>query len=108
MSQAPGDKQVDGEIGLADAVSQVRAELERAISAGAASELAFRAESVEMEFEVALARNVGGEAGVHIWVVSVGAKGELSSSHTHRVKLVITPVVRATGQNQIIRDTGRE
>jgi hypothetical protein len=108
MSQAPEENQVAGEIGLADAITQVRAELEQAIAAGAASDLAFKAESVEMEFEVALARNVAGEAGVHVWVVSVGAKGELSSSHSHRVKLVMTPVLRATGRNPLIRDIAAE
>jgi hypothetical protein len=107
-AETSADKQFDGEIGLAEAISQVRSELERAIAAGATSKLAFRAGSVEMEFEVALARSASGEAGVHVWVVSVGGKGELSSSHTHRVKLVITPIDRDTGRNQVIGDIGEE
>ena len=108
MSQTAVEQRADGGIGLADAISQVREELEVAIAAGAGSKLAFRAESVELEFEVALERVVGGDAGVRVWVVSVGAKGELSRSQTHRVKLVLSPIDPSTGQNQVIHDEGEE
>jgi hypothetical protein len=70
--------------------------------------LAFRAESVALEFELEFSKTAGAHAGVHVWVVSVGAKGAVSSSHTHRVKVVLSPIDRATGEKPNIRDTGKK
>ena len=109
MPEAQAAKQADGKIGLAEAISQVRAGLEVAIAEGSGSELAFRADSVELESEVALTRDVvGGEAGVHVWVVSLGAKGEVSNAQTQRVKLALTPVNRPAGKNPLINEVARK
>jgi hypothetical protein len=93
-------------IGLADAIATVRRELERAIQEGETSALAFRAGPVEMEFQVSFSRTGSASAGVRAWVVSAGAKGELSSSATHRLKLSLSPVRRSDGADQIIGDVG--
>ena len=108
MLEAQADKQVGGKIGLAGAISQVRAELGVTIADGSGSELAFRADSVEPVFEVALMWDVSGEAGVHVWVVSLGAKGEVSNAHTQRVKLALTPVNRPSGKNPLINEVAKE
>jgi hypothetical protein len=39
-------------------------------------------------------------------VVSAGAKGDLSTSATHRLKFSLTPVRRSDGAEQIIGDVG--
>lgn len=97
-------------IGLAEAIGQVRAELERATKEGASSAVAFRPGPVELEFEVAFARTGGVNGGLQLSVLSFGAKRERSSTSTHRVRVALTPVDRA-GSDVLIgdvetRDTG--
>ena len=92
-------------VGLADAIGQVRAELEQAIKDGEESPVAFRAGPVEMEFEVAFTRTGGINGGFQLSVLSFGAKGEKSTAATHRVKVALTPADRE-GRDILIGDTG--
>ena len=96
-------------LGLADAIGQVRVELEQAIKDGEDSPVAFRAGPVEMEFEVAFTRTGGINGGFQLSVLSFGAKGEKSTAATHRVKVALTPADRE-GRDVLIgpgpRDTG--
>ena len=92
-------------VGLADAIGQVRAELEQAIKDGEESPVAFRAGPVEMEFEVAFTRTGGVSGGFQLSVLSFGAKGEKSKAATHRVKVALTPADRE-GRDVLIGDTG--
>ena len=92
-------------VGLADAIGQVRAELEQAIKDGEESPVAFRAGPVEMEFEVAFTRTGGVSGGFQLSVLSFGAKGEKSTAATHRVKVALTPADRE-GRDILIGDTG--
>lgn len=101
---ADGDDDTVG-IGLADAIGQVRSELEQAIKAGESSAVAFRAGPVDLEFEVAFARTGGMSGGFQLSVLSFGAKRERSSTATHRVKVALTPVDRQ-GQDKLIGDVG--
>src|SRR5215469_3930852 len=101
----PGNQDPVG-VGLAEAIGQVRAELEQAIEDGARSAVAFRAGTVELEFEVAFAKTGGVEGGFQLSVLSFGAKGERSSAATHRVKVALTPVDRQ-GQDKLIGDVGK-
>lgn len=82
-------------IGLAEAIGQVRAELESARLRGESQELQFRLDKVTLEFAVELQRAGSVEAGVKIWVVSVGAKGEVSSTHTNKVTVSMVPQVKS-------------
>lgn len=92
-------------VGLAEAIGQVRAELEQAIKDGERSAVAFRAGTVELEFEVAFAKTGGVGGGFQLSVLSFGAKGERSSTATHRVKVALTPVDRQ-GHDKLIGDVG--
>lgn len=92
-------------VGLADAIDQVRAELEQAIINGQGSPVAFRAGPVELEFEVAFTRTGGVNGGFQLSVLSFGAKREKSSGATHRVKVSLTPAGR-DGRDMLIGDTG--
>jgi hypothetical protein len=93
-------------IGLAEAIGQVRTELEQAIKDGEHSAVAFRAGTVELEFEVAFAKTGGIEGGLQLSVLSFGAKGERSSTATHRVTVALTPVDRQ-GHDKLIGDVGK-
>lgn len=92
-------------VGLADAINQVRAELEQAIMSGQGSPVAFRAGPVELEFEVAFTRTGGINGGFQLSVLSLGAKHEKSAGTTHRIKVELTPADR-DGRDMLIGDTG--
>jgi hypothetical protein len=91
-------------VGLSDAIRALRAELSASMAEGNDKELRFRLGPVEMEFEVAVTHEAGGEAGVKFWVVSAGGKGSVTSGTTHRVKLQLQPLT-AGGQDFVINDT---
>lgn len=92
-------------VGLADAIGQVRSELEQAIEEGAQSGVAFRAGSVQLEFEVAFTKVGGVDGGFRLSVLAVGAKRERASVSTHRIQVSLTPVDRQ-GQDKLISGTG--
>lgn len=81
----------EGWVGLSDAIAALRRELNTARTAGKDDNLRFGLGPVEMEFLLEVKREGGGEAGVRIGVVTIGAKGGVSKASTHRVKLVLNP-----------------
>jgi hypothetical protein len=91
---------------LADAIATVRRELERAVDEGRDAPLAFRAGPVELEFAVAFSASGSAQGGVRAWVLTAGAKAELMEKTSHRVRISLAPVDRATGADQIIGDVG--
>ena len=93
-------------VGLAEALELVRSELEEARKKGASSSLAFVPGTVELEFEIVFDETAGADAGIRVWVVSLGAKGEVSRGRTQRLKVTLSPVERATGKAPQISDEG--
>ena len=89
---------------LADTIAAVRRELGLAQAAGQGQAIQFRAGPVELEFEVAVTRTGGGQAGVQLWVLTLGAKGELGQATTQRIKVTLQPVNPETGQDAQIAD----
>jgi len=92
-------------VGLADAIGQVRSELEQAIKEGAQSAVAFRAGPVELQFEVAFTRTGSVKGGFKLSVLSFGAQRDRSSTATHTVKITLTPTDRQ-GLDKLIGDVG--
>ncbi|MFE5898657.1 MULTISPECIES: trypco2 family protein [unclassified Streptomyces] len=92
-------------IGLAEAVQQLRAELEAAMSEGAESQLRFELGPIELEFQVDLRRTGGVDGSLRWGVVSLGGKKERSSGSGHRVTLVLNPKDGATGANAEVSAT---
>jgi hypothetical protein len=92
---------------LAETIAAVRRELGAAQAAGVGEPVQFRAGPVELEFEVAVTRTGGGQAGVQVWVLTLGAKGELGHASTQRIKVTLQPVGSETGQDAQIGDTHR-
>jgi hypothetical protein len=80
-------------VGLADAVRALRAELNAAVEEGRDEAIRFELGTVQMEFLVEVAKEAGADAGIRFWVVSLGAKGGVTSTSTHRVTLELTPKV---------------
>jgi hypothetical protein len=92
---------------LADTIAAVRRELAAAQEAGQGQPVQFRAGPVELEFEVAVTRTGGGQAGVQLWVLTLGGKGELGQATTQRIKVTLHPVNPGTGQDARIADAVR-
>jgi Trypsin-co-occurring domain 2 len=90
---------------LSDAIAEVRRELARSIEEGKDSSVRFRAGPIELEFDVAFETTTGGDAGVHVWVVSVGGSHEVHRTVTNHLKVTLTPVDRQ-GNDILIDSTG--
>lgn len=82
-------------IGLAEAIERVRTELEDARLRGEGQRLRFRLSEVTLQFAVEMSRDVGGDAGIKLWVVSVGAKGGVSSARSNTVTVSMVPQVKS-------------
>ena len=94
-------------VGLADAIGNIRAELERATSEGRESGIGFDPGPVELEFQVGFQTTKGAGGGVKVWVVSLDAKADVQRSATHRLKFTLTPARRgAAGSDKLIKDQG--
>jgi hypothetical protein len=76
---------------LAGALRSLRAQLTDAMAEGADEEVRFTLEAIEVEFEVAITREVGGDASVHFWVLTAEAKAASTTAATHRLKLQLKP-----------------
>ncbi len=88
---------MDGKaVGLAEAIEQVRAELEQARETGADKDLRFRLGEVQLDFAVELSKEGGADAGVRLWVVSVGASGSASTTRTHTVAVKMIPQLKGS------------
>jgi hypothetical protein len=92
---------------LADTIAAVWRGLSLAQAAGQGQPVRFHTGPVELEFEVAVTRTGGGEAGVQLWVLTLGGKGELGHATTQRIKVTLQPVDPGTGQDAQIADTSR-
>ena len=92
---------------LADTIAAVRRELAAAQAAGQGQPIQFRTGPVELEFEVAVTRSGGGQAGVQLWVLTLGGKGEMGHATTQRIKVTLQPVNPDTGEDARIADARR-
>lgn len=89
-----------GEVPLASAIEALRRELVVALAEGKDQEVRFALGPIELEFQVEVSREAGGEAGVKFWVVSLGAKGSRSSGSTHTVRVNLSPVLASVGTDK--------
>jgi Trypsin-co-occurring domain 2 len=85
-------------IELADVISQLRAELDRARLAADGSALRFGLGPVELEVSVALEREGTTGGRVRFWVAEVGAEGKIASTSTQRIKLILNPSLGIPGE----------
>jgi hypothetical protein len=87
------------QVGLAEAIEQIRQELAIAQDAGTRHQFRFEVTDIEVEFLVEMRKEGGANAKAQIWVVSAGADGSASGSRTHRVMLRLNVTDAATGRN---------
>lgn len=92
---------------LADTIAAVRRELSSAQAAGQEQPIQFRTGPVELEFDVAVTRTRGGQAGVQIWVLTLGGKLDREHATTQRITVTLQPVNPETGEDARIADARR-
>ncbi|MEV6018224.1 MULTISPECIES: trypco2 family protein [unclassified Streptomyces] len=96
MSQEPW-------VGLSEAISAIRAELDLAMTGGRGQRIQFRTGPVELEFAVDVKKD--GQAGAKVsvlpWSASVEAKAGYAAGTTSRLKITLQPV-DGQGQDQKI------
>jgi hypothetical protein len=85
---------VGGEVDLplASVIEELRSELATAVMAGKNSDVRFVLGPIDLELEVAISHEAGGEAGLKIHVVTLGGKASRTSATTHTLRLNLTPV----------------
>lgn len=81
-------------VGLAEAVKAIRAELDTAMDEGAGEKVQFEVGPIELEFAVDVQKAAEVDAGVRVWVVSLGGKGSLKRDSANRIKVVLKPTVK--------------
>ena len=88
---------------VADAIKQLRAQLEDAQHEGIGKGLRFLARSVEVELAIVFKTEAEGGAGVKAWFLDVSGKAKTADETTHKVKLVLEPVDR-DGKPTLVSD----
>lgn len=79
------------EIGMADAIALLRAEVTAAMGAAKGQPLQFELSPIEVELQLQLSNEAHASAGVKWVVVSLGADAKLASARSHRIKFTLTP-----------------
>ena len=82
---------MEGGIGIAEVIRQLRGDLNVAAWHGKNAEPRFELGEIELEFEVVLDTSRGGDAKARLWVVDASWSGKKGKTATHRVKLTLQP-----------------
>jgi Trypsin-co-occurring domain 2 len=91
-------------VGLAAAVSGIRAELETAQESSKGSGLRFEVGPIELEFAVDIREDRTKSGGVDVRVLSLGASKDVGLTEAHRLKLTLLPKDAEAGTTLHISD----
>lgn len=78
-------------IELAEAIEQLRDQIELAMEAAKDRALQFRLGPVELELKVELAQKATVAGRVKAWVIEAGADGSLNANNVHIIKIILHP-----------------
>ncbi len=92
------------QIPLAEAIRALRGELVAAVREAEGEEVRFALGPVELELQLEVSKEAGGEAGIAFWVVTIAGKGSRTEATTHTVKLTLTPVGPSGEADLVVRD----
>ena len=87
-----------GEMGLAEAVAQLRSEIVASMAAAMDEAVRFQIGAIELELQVHLVTKAGVKGEAKWVVVSFGADASTERTHTHRIKLTLTPLLDGDGR----------
>jgi Trypsin-co-occurring domain 2 len=88
-------------IELGEVITELRRELQQAMTAGEGQPLRFELGPVELEATVAVEKGGGGGAKVRFWVIELGGDAKASRSSTQRIKLALQPRL-ASGKTAMV------
>lgn len=94
------------DIELSDMLVTLRKELMDAQKKGAAQDLKFKVEDVELEVQFTTTNDLDGKVGVKFWVYNAEAGGKTSDQTVHRLRLKLIP--QLSGGDLKISDTDRK
>jgi hypothetical protein len=80
------------ELGLAETVRALRAELEEAVAQADDAGIQFVVGTVQMEFNVAVRRETAGSGKARFWVIEAGAEAHYARETIQKVSLTMQPV----------------
>ena len=86
------------QLGLAETVEALRAELARAAAAGAGAEFQFPVTGVQLEFHVGVTKTGEGRAGVRFWVVELGGAATYAQQEIQTVTVTLGAPVDMNGE----------
>ncbi|GAA1613595.1 hypothetical protein GCM10009733_007130 [Nonomuraea maheshkhaliensis] len=96
------------EIGLPEAIAEVRAGLLAAMEQGADQDLQFPIESVELQFQVGVTREKSGSGGLKVWVVEFEGGAGVTREDVHTVTVTFGSPVDQDGEPVKVRRRRRE
>jgi hypothetical protein len=79
-------------LGLAETVQALRAELNEAVAASRGSGVQFLVGTVQLEIHVAVTREAGASGKARFWVLEAGAEGKYSRESIQKVTVTLEPV----------------
>jgi hypothetical protein len=74
---------------------------------GRDQDVRFQVKEVELELQVAVARETQGNAGIKFWVINAGGEHKATEHTTHTFKLKLEPVTRE-GSEVLLTDETTE
>jgi hypothetical protein len=76
---------------LAGLIRVLRSELSVAHGEGEGADISFAVGPIELDLDIGVTKEGGGDAGIRFWVVSLGAKGSYQKVQTQHIKLTLIP-----------------
>ena len=80
------------DVTVADAIKQLRAQLEEAQREGAGKKLGFLMKNIELELGIIFKSEKEGSGVVRSWFLDISGKTKTGGETTHKVKLALEPV----------------
>lgn len=96
------------DIPLASMIQALRRELQASEGTAEKEGLRFKVEGVELELQVAVSREAGGQGGIKFWVVNLEGKYAQTRQDVHTFKLKLLPVSGPQRGDVLVGDTSKE
>jgi hypothetical protein len=109
LPQMTGEVEAVEQLGLAETVEALRAELARAAAAGAGTEFQFPVAGVQLEFHVGVTKTGEGRTGVKFYVVELGGSGSYAREEIQTVTVTLgAPVDQGGDPVKIYRGSAQK
>ncbi|MFB4309210.1 trypco2 family protein [Actinomadura sp. GTD37] len=87
-----------GQLGLAESIAALRAELMEALEAGKDAEFGFGVGQIQLEFHVGVTRQAGASGKAKVWVLELGGDGSYRKEEIQRVTVTLEPPLDDAGR----------